>query len=115
MEARQNGWYRNHSFSQPFFENTDDNLDAWPATPDANCLFERIDVRLGGNLIEPVTESARCNELFTRLTMSPQKKLNYAQMRFGTAVSATSPEWDSAQLHIATQVLATGKKTYVEM
>ncbi len=29
------------------FENTDENLDAWPACPDANCLFERIDVRLG--------------------------------------------------------------------
>ncbi len=24
------------------FENTDDALEAWPATPDANCLFERI-------------------------------------------------------------------------
>ena len=30
-----------------------------PATPDANCLFERIDIRLGGQLVESVTESAR--------------------------------------------------------
>ena len=86
------------------FENLDGTNDAWPATPDANCLFERIDIRCGGNLIESVTESNRCNELFTRLTMSPQKKLNHAQMGFGTAVSQTSPEWDSAQMHIAAKV-----------
>ncbi len=59
------------------FENTDDNLDAWPATPDANCLFERIDVRLGGNLIESVTESARCNQLFTRRAQKTQRNPNF--------------------------------------
>ena len=48
------------------FENLDATNAAWPATPDANCLFERIDIRLGGTLVESVTESARCNELFTR-------------------------------------------------
>ncbi len=31
------------------FENLDTTNAAWPATADANCLFERIDVRLGDN------------------------------------------------------------------
>ena len=56
------------------FENMDGTNAAWPATPDANCLFERIDVRMGGQLVESITESSRCNGLFTRLTMSPTKK-----------------------------------------
>ena len=56
------------------FQNLDAGHAAWPATPDANYLFERIDIRCGGTLIESVTESARCNSLFTQLTMSPQKK-----------------------------------------
>ena len=79
----------------------------FPATPDANCLFERIDIRLGGQLVESVTESARCNELFTRLTMSPQKKVNLAQMGFGTQIPTTEPDWSSAQQHEAGVVAAT--------
>ena len=76
----------------------------WPASPDANVLFERVDIRLGGNLIESVTESARVNQLFTNLTMSPTKKLNAHQMGFGTQISATPPEWDAAQQHDAAVV-----------
>ena len=79
----------------------------FPATPDANVLFERIDIRLGGNLIESVTEANRVNELFTRLTMSPQKKINLAQMGFGTQVPTTEPDWSSAQNHEAGVVTAT--------
>ena len=60
------------------FENLDTTHAAWPCCPDANCLFERIDIRMGGNLIESISESNRCNELFTRLTMAPTKKLNMA-------------------------------------
>ena len=79
----------------------------FPASPDANCLFERIDIRLGGQLVESVTEANRVNELFTRLTMSPQKKVNLAQMGFGTQVPTTEPDWSSAQNHEAGVVAAT--------
>ena len=79
----------------------------FPASPDANVLFERIDLRLGGQLIESVTEANRVNELFTRLTMSPQKKVNLAQMGFGTQVPTTEPDWSSAQNHEAGVVAAT--------
>jgi len=92
------------------FENLDGTNAAWPATPDANCLFESIEVRMGNQLIERVTESARCNELFTRLTMSPQKKLNMAQMGFGTQVPAAVPDWAAAQNHDAATVAASGSK-----
>jgi hypothetical protein len=57
--------------------------------------------------MESVTDSARCNELFTRLTMSPQKKVNLAQMGFGTQVPAAEPDWSSAQQHEA-GTIATG-------
>ena len=92
------------------FTNTDGTNACWPATPDANCLFERIDIRLGGQLIESITESARCNELFTRLTMSPQKKINMAQMGFGTAIPSNEPDWSAAQNHEAGTVAASGSK-----
>ena len=45
-----------------------------PADPDPSVLFERLDVRMGGQLVESITEYARCNTLFTRLTMSAAKK-----------------------------------------
>ncbi len=79
-----------------------------PADPDPNVLFERMDVRMGGQLVESLTEFSRCNTLFTRLTMSAAKKLQVAQMGFGTAVPATSavPYFDSAQNHKAEPVAA---------
>jgi len=92
------------------FENTHGSLEAWPATPDANCLFERIDVRLAGQLIESVSESNRVNELFTRLTMSSDKKRQAAQMGFGTAVTNVAPEWDAAQKHFANKIPHSAKK-----
>ena len=79
-----------------------------PADPDPNVLFERMDIRMGGQLVESLTELARCNTLFTRLTMSAAKKLQVAQMGFGTAVPATSavPYYDAAANHKAEPVAA---------
>lgn len=81
------------------------NLEAakklYPASPDPGVLFERVDIFLGGQKIESITEYARCNELFTRLTKSPQKKEMDAHLGFGVEVSSTPPEWDSAQNHTA--------------
>ena len=77
-----------------------------PADPDPNLLFERMDIRMGGQLVESITEYARCNTLFTRLTMSAAKKLQVAQMGFGTKVPAANatPYFDSAQNHEAETV-----------
>jgi hypothetical protein len=67
-----------------------------------------MDIRMGGQLVESLTELARCNTLFTRLTMSAAKKLQVAQMGFGTAVPATSavPYYDAAANHKAEPVAA---------
>ena len=92
------------------FHNNDGTNACFPATPDANCLFETIEVRMGGTLIERVTESSRCNELLSRLTTSPQKKLNLAQMGFGTQVASTAPDWAVAGNHEAATVDASGTK-----
>ena len=92
------------------FTNDSSTLACFPATPDANCLFERIDIRCGGQLIESITESARCNELFTRLTMSPQKKINMAQVGFGTQIALAEPDWSSASNHNAGTVPAATTK-----
>ena len=77
-----------------------------PADPDPSVLFERLDIRMGGQLVESITEYARCNTLFTRLTMSAAKKLQVHQMGFGTAVPATSsvPYYDAATNHKAKPV-----------
>ena len=92
------------------FQNLDGTNAAFPCTPDANCLFESIEVRCSGQLVERITESARCNELFTRLTMSPQKKVNMAQIGFGTQVPAVQPDWSAAQNHEAGTVAAGASK-----
>ena len=92
------------------FENLDSANEAFPATPDPHCLFERMDIRLGGQLIESVTDVGRCNELFTRLTMSPQKKVNLAQTGFGTAIPSAEPDWSSAQNHEAKKIPGSGTK-----
>ena len=76
----------------------------WPASPDPNVMFERIDVRLGNVLVESVTESARVNQLLTNLTMSPQKKINAHQSGFGTQVSSAHAQWDAAQNHDAATI-----------
>ena len=89
------------------------NLENKPlqaATPDPNCLIERVDIRVGGILAESITENARCSTLFTRLTMSPTKRLNLEQLGFGTQVSSTPPEWDAAANHLAAQVGNNGTK-----
>ena len=92
------------------FQNLDATNAAFPCTPDANCLFESIEVRMSGQLIERITESARCNELFTRLTMSPQKKVNLAQMGFGTKIPTAQPDWSAAQNHEAGTIPASASK-----
>ena len=93
------------------FENEGTEVEGcWPATPDANCLFERIDVRMGGQLIESITESARCNQLFTLLTMSPQKRLNNAQIGFGTQVPTDVVDWASSANHDAGIIAKNAKK-----
>ena len=83
------------------FHNLDNVNLAWLATPDANCLFERIDIRLSGQLVESITESNRINEMFTRLTMSPQKKANLSELGYGTQSSDSTNQWFSAQNHVA--------------
>jgi hypothetical protein len=92
------------------FENLDTVNAAWPATPDPAVLFERMDLRLGGQLVESVTEVGRVNELFTRLTMSPQKKLNLAQMGFGTQVPFADQDWAAAKNHDAATIAAGGSR-----
>ena len=82
------------------------NSDCFPATPDANCLFEKIDVLVGGRTIESVTESARVNELLTRLTMSPQKKENLSHYGFATQIPANEPDWSASANHDAGTIAA---------
>ncbi len=61
-------------------------------------------------MIESISESATVNELFTRLTMSPEKKLNLAQLGFGTQIPSTEPDWSAAQNHEAMTIPASGSK-----
>jgi hypothetical protein len=85
-------------------ENLDTTNALWAAAPDASVLFERVDIRMSGQLIESITEYARCNELFTRLTTSPMKKINSAQYGFGTQIAAAEPDWSAAQQHDAATI-----------
>ena len=55
--------------------------------PASNCvasLFERLQLRLGSTLIEDIQEFGKLTIAMEEHSMGPQKKLDYAQLGYGT-------------------------------
>ncbi len=90
--------------------NGDNNLSLWPATPEASCLFDRLQVRLGSTLVEDIQEYGKLSHIMTKLSMSPQKKLDHAQLGFGTQVPASNPNYYLADQHDARTIVGQGSK-----
>ena len=73
---------------------------AYPSTPDANCIFSRIEVKLGSTSVEVLEDSHRMNQLFTLLTMSPAKRDNLAMLGFGAQPGDISIAANHKAVHI---------------
>ena len=88
-----------------------DNTNAlWPAAPEASVLFDRLQIRLGSTLVEDIQEFGKLSHIMTKLSMSPQKKLDHAQLGFGTQVPASNPNFNLADQHDARTIAASGSK-----
>ena len=68
--------------------NTDGTNALWPAAPEASVLFDRLQIRLGSTLVEDIQDYGKLAHIMTKLSMSPQKKMDAAQLGFGTQAAS---------------------------
>ena len=76
-----------------------------PATTGCHCLFQSLVVRMSGQEVERITEYGRICELFTKLSYSPKKRRELAQIGFGTTAVGTAYPDDNAA-HVPAQIAA---------
>ena len=90
--------------------NTDGTNALFPAAPEATILIDRLQVRLGSTLIEDIQEFGKLTHIMEKLSMTPQKKLDCAQIGFGTVTPTTNPNMFLADQHDARTIAANGSK-----
>ena len=84
-------WLDPASFLVSFnIQNTHGSNDLFPASPDVSCLFSRLQIRMGATLVEDIQEFGKLTIAMEEHSMGPQKKLDYAQLGFGTIDPPTS-------------------------
>jgi len=81
--------------------NNDANHDLFPATPDPSCLFERLQIRLGSTLVEDIQQFGKLTDLMTKLSMSPQKKMDHYQTGFGVRSPGNDKSYFQTSSHLA--------------
>ncbi len=90
--------------------NTDGTNALWPATVGCHCLFDGLQIRLGSTLVEDITEFGKLTEIMTRLSASPQKKIDMGQLGFGTTAASANGSYFLADQHDARTIAASGSK-----
>ncbi len=90
--------------------NTDGTNALWPATPSASVLFDRLQVRLGSTLVEDIQDFGKLTHIMEMLSMSPQKKMDMAQLGFGTQAASANGSYFLADQHDAQTIAANGSK-----
>lgn len=76
-----------------------------PSTCGCHSLFESLVVRMSGQEVERVTDYSRICELFTKLSYSPKKRRELAQIGFGTEPVGTAYPDDNAA-HVPSAIAA---------
>ena len=90
--------------------NTDGTNALFPATPSASVLFDRLQVRLGSTLVEDIQDFGKLTHIMEILSMSPQKKMDMAQLGFGTQAASANGSYFLADQHDAQTIAANGSK-----
>jgi hypothetical protein len=90
--------------------NTDGTNALFPATPSASVLFDRLQIRLGSTLVEDIQEFGKLTHIMEMLSMSPQKKMDMAQLGFGTQAASANGSYFLADQHDAQTIAANGSK-----
>ena len=91
------------------------HLALWPATPGAECLFSRLQIRLGSTLVEDIQEYGKLSHLMHQLSQSPQKRLEQGHLGFGTQAATAAGGYSLTGQHDARTIPADGsKKVYMK-
>ena len=90
--------------------NNDGTNALFPAAQEVSCLTDRLQIRLGSTLIEDIQDYGKLAHIMEKLSMSPQKKMDCAQLGFGTAARTTNPNMFLADQHEARTIPANGSK-----
>ena len=99
-------------------KNKDNTNHLYPATPDPACLFSRLQIRLGSTLIEDISEFGKIQDVMTKFSMDPQKRMDHYQLGFGVAPPVASTTTQYSYFDTALQIadkIAPGKSERVYM
>ena len=90
--------------------NTDGTNALWPTTPSVAYVFDRLQIRLGSTLVEDIQDYGKLAHIMTNLSMSPQKKMDMAQLGFGTQAASANGSYLVADQHDAQTIAANSSK-----
>ena len=82
----------------------------FPAAPEASVLFDRLQIRLGSTLVEDIQDYNKLAHIMSKLSMTPQKKMDMAQLGFGTSAASADGSYFLADQHDAQTIPASGSK-----
>jgi len=104
--ASPNSWCDPKSVLLSFNLKNDDAANPiQPSTCGCHSLFSSLVVRMSGQEVERITDYGRICELFTKLSYSPKKRSELAQIGFGTQAVGTAFPNDN-EAHVPNQIAA---------
>ena len=104
IASSQNGWLDPKSVLLSCNIRNDGALPLLPSTCGAHCLFDSLIVRMSGQEVERMGPGYnRVCEIFTKLSYSPKKRAEMAQLGFGTAPYGTATP-DANAAHVPKQI-----------
>ena len=108
-------WLDPDSVVASFTVNNGEAKPLHPSTVGAHCLFERLQIRAGGQLIEDIDHFGRTTEIFERC-VPVEKRINYGGLGFGqtkqldVAGNIASPQLFKGSGHKAIPIANNGSK-----
>ena len=86
--------------------NTDAALALWPATPGAESLISRLQVRLGSTLVEDIQDFGKLSHIMHQYSMSPQKRLDQSILGFSSQQATANGSYFLSGQHEAKTIAA---------
>ena len=108
-------WLDPDSFILSFTVNNSEAKPLQPSTVGAHCLFERLQIRCGGQLVEDIDHYGRTTEIFERC-IPAEKRINYGGLGFGqskhldVAAGMATPQLFQSGQHSAVAIPNNGSK-----
>ena len=87
-----------------------ENKQLWPASPDPAILFSRLQIFLGSTQVEDIQDYNKLNDIMTKVSMSPSKKLDHFQLGFGVEPTVLATSYFHTDQHIPQKIAHSGNK-----